>query len=37
MQEYKSNFILTGTPTGKRPKEAIGIDGRAILEWILKR
>ena len=26
--------ILTGTPTGKRHLEALGVDRRTILEWI---
>ena len=35
MEEGRSAFkILTGKPTGKRP---LGVDGRTILEWTLKR
>ena len=38
MEESRSAFkILTGTPTVKRPFEGLGIDGRTILEWILKK
>ena len=34
-EEGRSAFkILTGKPIGKRP---LGVDGRAILEWTLKR
>ena len=29
--------ILSGIPTGKRPLGDLGIDGRTILEWTLKR
>jgi hypothetical protein len=32
--EYRS---LVGKPVGKRQLESLGIDGRKILEWILKR
>ena len=33
MEEGRSAFkILTGTPTGKRPLESLGVDGRTILE-----
>ena len=36
MEEDMSAFkILTGT--GKRPLEGLGVDGRTILEWTLKR
>ena len=38
MKEGRSVFkIVTGTrkPTGKRPLERLGVDGRAIIEWIL--
>ena len=36
MEESRSAFkILTGKPTGKRP--FLGVDGRTILEWTLKR
>ena len=35
MEEVRSAFkISTGTPTGKRP---LGIDGKTILEWVLKK
>ena len=38
MEEGRSAFkILTGKPTGKRPLERPGIDGRTIFEWTLKR
>ena len=37
MEEGRSAFkILTGKPTGKRPLGRLGVDGRTILEWILK-
>ena len=29
--------ILTGKPIGKRPLEYLGVDGRAILEWTMKK
>ena len=32
--EYRT---LVGKPVGKRTPESLGIDGRTILEWILKR
>ena len=36
MEEGRSAFkILTGKPTGKRG--CLGVDGRTILEWTLKR
>ena len=38
MEECRSVLkILTGKPTGKRPLGGLGIDGRTILEWILKK
>ena len=38
MEEGRSAFkILTGTPTEKTFQEGVGIDGRTILEWILKK
>ena len=38
MEEGRSAFkILTGKPTGNRPLERPSIDGRTILEWILKQ
>ena len=38
MEEGRSAFkILTGTPTGKRPLGSLGVDGRTILERILKK
>ena len=38
MEEGRSGFkILTGKPTGNRPLGGLGVDGRTILEWILKR
>ena len=30
-------IIVTGKPTEKRSLEGLGVDGRAILEWILKK
>jgi hypothetical protein len=37
MEEGGSAFkILTGKPTGKRPL-GLGVDGRTILEWTLKK
>ena len=38
MEEGRSVFkILTGKPTGKRHLGGLGVDGRTILEWTLKR
>ena len=38
MDEGRSTFkILTGKPTGKRPLGDLGIEGRTILEWTLKK
>ena len=38
IEEGRSAFkILTGKPTGKRPVGGLGVDGRTILEWTLKR
>ena len=38
MEKGRSAFkILTGKSTGKRPLEGLGVDGRTILEWTLKR
>ena len=38
IEEVSSAFIiLTGTPVGKRPLEGLGVDGRTILEWVLKK
>ena len=39
MEEGRSTFeILTGKPTGKRPLQGgLGVDGRTILEWTLKK
>ena len=38
MEEGRSAFkILTGKPTGKGPLGDLGVDGRTILEWTLKR
>jgi hypothetical protein len=38
MEEDRSYFqILTGTPTGKRPLEGLGVDGRTLLEWTLQK
>ena len=38
MEEGRSTFkILTGKPTGQRPFGDLGVDGRTILEWSLKR
>ena len=40
-EEGRSAFkILTGKPTGKKPLGGgggLGVDGRTILEWTLKR
>ena len=38
MEEGRSAFkILTGKPTAKRFQESLGVDGRTILEWLLKK
>jgi len=38
MEEGRSAFIiLTGTLTGKNLWRGLGVDGRTILEWTLKR
>ena len=38
MEEGRSAFkVLTGKPTRKRPLGGLGVDGRTILEWTLKR
>ena len=38
MEEGRSAFkVLTGKPTGKRPWGGLGVDGRTILKWTLKR
>jgi hypothetical protein len=38
MEEGRSVFkIFTGTSTGKRSLERLGVDGRTLLEWILKK
>ena len=38
MEEGRSTLkILTDTPAGKKPLESVGVDGRTILEWILKK
>ena len=38
MEEGRSAFkILTGKPTGKRPLGRLGVDGRTISEWTLKK
>ena len=38
MEEGRSAFkILASTSTGKRPLEGLGVDGRTILEFILKK
>ena len=37
MEESRSALkILTGIPAGKRPLGRLLVDGRTILEWILK-
>ena len=38
MEEDKSALkISTGKPTRKRPLGGQGVDGRTVLEWILKK
>ena len=38
MEKDRSAFkLLSGTHAGKRPLESLCVDGRAILEWILKK
>ena len=38
MEEVRSPFkIITATPTGKRPLGSLGLDGKTLLEWILKK
>jgi hypothetical protein len=38
MEEGRSAFkILTGKPTRRSPYEGLGVDGKTILEWILKK
>ena len=38
LEEGRSAFkILTSKPTGKRLWDGLGVDGRTILEWTLKR
>ena len=38
IEKGRSAFkLLTGKPTGKRPLGDLGVDGRTILEWTLKR
>ena len=38
MEEGRSAFkIVTDKSTGKRPLKYLGVDGRTILEWTLKR
>ena len=38
LEEGTSAFkILTGVSAGKRPLGRLGVDGRTILEWILKK
>ena len=38
MEKGRSAFkIVPGKPTGKRPWGGLGVDGRTILEWILKK
>ena len=38
MEEGRSAFkVLTDKPTGKRPLRGLGVNGRTILEWTLKR
>ena len=38
MEEGRSPLkILTVRPTGKRPLGSLGVDGRTILEWTLKK
>ena len=37
-EEDRSAFkIITGIPAGKRNFGSLGVDGRIILEWILKK
>jgi hypothetical protein len=38
MEEGRSAFkMLIATPAGKRSLERLGVEGRTILEWILKK
>ena len=38
MEEGGSDFkVLTGKPTGKDLQEGLGVDGKAILGWTLKK
>ena len=38
MEKSKNAFkLLKGKPTGNRPQEGLGLDGRTILDWILKK
>ena len=38
MEEGSSAFdILTSELTGKKPLRSLGVDGRTVLEWILKK
>ena len=38
MEEGRSAFkILTGKSAGKKNLGGLGVDGRTILEWILKK
>ena len=35
--DRSASKILAGTPTERDLQEGLGVDGRTILEWILKK